>query len=64
MLLQEGQAARGHPAGEGLVMVREGTYCRAREEASSGHTASVPIAQAYPAVVSRGSPANQRVYCE
>jgi hypothetical protein len=63
--LQEGQGARVPTAGvRGLPWQERGPIVAAHEEASHGYTASVPTAQAYLAVVSRGSSANQRVYSE
>ena len=64
-LVQEGQVARVPTAGGwGLPCQERGPLVAAHEEASHGYTASVPTAQAYLAVVSRGSSANQRIYSE
>jgi hypothetical protein len=63
--VQEGQVARVPTAGVwGLPGQERGPMVAAHEEASHGYPASVPTAQAYRAVVSRGSSADHRGYSE
>jgi len=59
--VQAGQGARGPPEGGwGLPWQERAPMGAAHEEARHGYPASVPTAQAYLAVVRRGSSADQR----